>query len=188
MKYSSYFSPQAQIARFWERVQVGDPNDCWPWTGCINSNGYGAVRFCGEVYQSHRLAWFLTHGSLPELPLMVLHKCDKPLCCNFRSHLFTGSGLENSLDMSAKVRAPLTNATLTAETAKQAIDLIRAGKFKNYEIAQMFGISKQNISNLIAGRCWPQVTGIRPSKPTPSVSVSRRGGIRRYTSAEKTQR
>lgn len=57
-------------ARFWSKVQVGQPDECWPWKAAKGA-GYGRV-FVGltlggpVVWNAHRVAWVLTNGPVPE--------------------------------------------------------------------------------------------------------------------------
>ncbi len=74
---------------------------CLVWTGNARTEGYGQMSVGGKQVSTHRLAWFLEHGSWPEL--YVLHKCDNPPCCN-TSHLFLGTHADNMADMVAKGR------------------------------------------------------------------------------------
>src|SRR5690348_6874526 len=88
--------------RLWDHVEIGTPDECWLWQGETNGT-YGRVRnHRGPSWSSHRLAWRLTFGAIPE-GLCVLHKCDVPLCCN-PAHLFLGTLLDNNRDMFAKGR------------------------------------------------------------------------------------
>lgn len=90
--------------RFWSRVAIGAPGDCWYWTGRMHRDGrYGNARISGRDLLAHRAAFLLANGSLT--PRMdVMHSCDHPLCCN-PSHLLEGTHAENMADMAAKGRA-----------------------------------------------------------------------------------
>jgi hypothetical protein len=92
--------------RFWSKVDKnGGANACWEWTAKARSNykkWYGAFNVGGRVDRSHRVAWELENGAIPE-GLCVCHRCDNPKCCN-PAHLFLGSHAENMSDMRAKGR------------------------------------------------------------------------------------
>lgn len=73
---------------------------CWPWLGKVQ-DGYGRIRFAGRIWYTHRLAFFLANGYLPEA---VCHRCDNPPCCN-PAHLREGTFADNTAEMWAKGRS-----------------------------------------------------------------------------------
>ena len=95
--------------RFWEQIDVGQPEECWEWKGTrLLSGGYGVTCWNGKLIRAHRLALALTDGDW-ESRLHVLHRCDNPPCCN-PSHLWRGTDAENAKDRDSKGRyrqAPL---------------------------------------------------------------------------------
>ena len=87
--------------RLWLRA-VRRPNGCIEFTGSLNRKGYGRMWFNGKIAQTHRIAWEITFGPIPD-GLQVLHHCDNPPCCN-PSCLFLGTDADNTADMVAKGR------------------------------------------------------------------------------------
>src|SRR5690349_1291171 len=81
-------------ARFWSYVDRRGPNDCWPWLKGRDADGYGHFKADHRYLRAHKIAFFLSTGSWP---LLVLHDCDNPPCCN-PSHLKSGTQLENMHD------------------------------------------------------------------------------------------
>jgi hypothetical protein len=80
-------------------------NGCWEWSaGRVRRKGanYGRFAIEGTHVRTHRLAWELTHGAIPE-GLWVLHRCDNPPCCN-PDHLYLGTVVENVRDMHERGR------------------------------------------------------------------------------------
>ncbi len=89
--------------RFWPKVDVRAPGDCWEWTAYRDPNGYGRMSAGqGQVVLAHRLSYRLHHGDLED-GMGVLHRCDNPPCVN-PTHLFAGTQSDNMQDCSAKGR------------------------------------------------------------------------------------
>jgi hypothetical protein len=91
------------LERFWEKVHVGAPDECWPWIAHRNVDGYGMFRFEGDAQmgRAHVASWRIANGDTGGL--FVLHHCDNPPCCN-PAHLFLGTQQENIQDMHHKGR------------------------------------------------------------------------------------
>jgi len=51
-----------QTERFWKRVTIGDPQDCWEWTGSRRSDGYGQTYMEGKHRATHRVSFFALGG------------------------------------------------------------------------------------------------------------------------------
>lgn len=87
-------------AGLWNRVRFGDPDECWPYLGGLDRQGYGSFVFAGRRRKTHRIAYELCHGVTPAV---VLHVCDNPPCCN-PLHLAAGTKADNTHDMINKGR------------------------------------------------------------------------------------
>lgn len=92
-----------QIEKFWRRVDVRGPDECWPWRtakpgeyGIFSLNG-GGMRIASRV------ALQISIGPLPS-DILACHRCDNPPCCN-PAHLFPGTHEQNMQDMVSKGRA-----------------------------------------------------------------------------------
>jgi hypothetical protein len=90
----------AWIDRFWSKVDKS--GECWLWTKAHMKNGYGETFANGHVLYTHRVAYELTYGSVPD-GLFVCHRCDNPGCVR-PDHLFAGTHTDNMRDMIAKGR------------------------------------------------------------------------------------
>ena len=90
--------------RLWGRVDTGgEADDCWEWTGARTALGYGRIKGDRCTVQTHRLAYELTYGPIPD-GLFVMHSCDNPPCCN-PAHLAVGTNADNVHDSMRKGRA-----------------------------------------------------------------------------------
>lgn len=90
--------------RFWSKVDIAGPSDCWVWLAGQNKDGYGKFSVGPARWDfAHRLAWLLEgSGWIPD-GWCVCHKCDNPSCCNPR-HLFPGTHRMNAVDKVRKGR------------------------------------------------------------------------------------
>ena len=94
--------------RFWPKVAVAGPEDCWLWLGTKNRAGYGSIGRGGRgggFTGAHRAAYELTHGPIAE-GLTIDHLCRNKSCVN-PSHLEPVTQKENNN------RGPGPNATKT---------------------------------------------------------------------------
>ena len=88
--------------KFNKWVAIGDPDDCWLFTGRSFTKGYGLLtdRPTGEKCRAilcHRWAYEFFCGPIPD-GYVVRHTCDNPLCNNPK-HLIIGTVKDNSADM-----------------------------------------------------------------------------------------
>ena len=92
--------------RFWAKVVVLGPDDCWEWRGTRLKTGYGLMHGgSGSAKRweiAHRVSWMVHFGEIPE-ELVICHRCDNPPCCN-PAHLFLGTKADNNRDRASKGR------------------------------------------------------------------------------------
>lgn len=81
------------LERFWAKVDK--TSGCWNWTGYVDKAGYGRFRFDGATRLSHRVAYQLIIGQVPD-GLQLDHLCRNRRCCN-PTHLEPVTNHENSL-------------------------------------------------------------------------------------------
>ncbi len=162
--------------RFWRKVRVGAPSECWEWQGFRHAkSGYGRWHPSkrGPCVSTHREAWRLTYGEIPE-GLCVLHRCDNRPCCN-PSHLWLGTKAENNADMRVKGRArngaqsgrmrPTVgecspHAKLT-DAAVREIRALQARGFGYRRLSRQFGVGHSVMKRVLNGQDWSHVTAER---------------------------
>lgn len=67
--------------------------DCWFWTRAVTSKGYGSFSHDGRIWSTHKLAYELLVGTVPE-GLQLDHLCRVKRCCN-PQHLEAVTGKVN---------------------------------------------------------------------------------------------
>jgi len=160
-----FASTKTVAERFWEKVDKRGLDECWPWMGNRNPDGYGKLRIGDEVVKAHRVAWMLMRGAIPK-GMHVLHHCDSPACCNAKRHLFLGTHADNMADMKRKGRASgdsRANTKITWADADEIRRLNYAGMPRK-EIAGKFRVHLATIGRIVTMKRWvrnPQTAGGR---------------------------
>lgn len=142
----------------WRYIQIGEPDECWPWTRWLDRDGYGQFSAGGHAYKAHRLAYELGHGVAPG-ELKVCHACDNPRCCN-PAHLFLGTQTENLRDMIAKGRSSRGSRHHSTELTEEQVSEIRARRSageRGRVLAAEFGLSEASVSDIHHRRTWGHV-------------------------------
>jgi hypothetical protein len=141
---------------FWDHVDF--TLSCWEWNAAADGLGYGRWWFRDAVRLSHRVAWEITHGPIPD-GLCVLHRCDNPKCVR-PDHLFLGTQGDNIRDMHAKKRAKPARGELSSRaklTSEQVRDIWARYTGKHGEqtkLAKEYGVSSHQISMIVGGKSW----------------------------------
>lgn len=153
---------EADAERFFSRVSIGLPDECWPWIGCCFSGGYGRFYSHDKRLKASRVAFLLIYGADP-YPSLVLHRCDNPPCCN-PDHLFLGTPGDNVRDRDDKGKLVVrrgednNNAKLTHA---QVIDIREryAHGERGTPLAKEHNIKPTSLFKIIRGESWKHVGG-----------------------------
>lgn len=79
-------SHRRKFLEFWSFVEIGEPDECWPWRG-EESGSWKRPLFsikrhwaCGNRYSPNRVATWYSWGDVGRLPIKSL--CKNGYCCN----------------------------------------------------------------------------------------------------------
>ena len=151
---------KSEQLRFWQKVRIGWPNDCWLWQAGTDADGYGKFGVAGRTIRAHRYALLAAHDMMDD-PRQVLHSCDVPACCN-PAHMRLGTHGDNMADRgrrgrTARLKGSDNGQAKLTENQAQQIKRLLAAKVKQREIAAAFGISQPSVSQINTGRYWGHV-------------------------------
>lgn len=147
--------------RFWAKVdKSAGPNGCWLWTAFCNPSGYGRFSYTGGEEVTHRVAWILTNGAIPE-GLLVCHHCDVPRCVN-PLHLFLGTNADNTRDAISKDRLARGEAQGNSKLTAADVLAIRVqyarGGVSQAPLGKAFGITQAQVSNIVNHKHWKHLS------------------------------
>lgn len=154
---------------FWNRVDIKDNfKDCWNWTGYQTIWGYGSIKVNDKMMRSHRMAYMLSKGKIPN-GLQVQHLCNNRLCCN-PDHLVIGNHSKNiqymyQCERREHIGEKGYNVILTEDNVRNIHRKYKEQKFyPGHErwrfiesIAKEFNVSIGCINNILYGYTWHHI-------------------------------
>ena len=137
-----------EIERFWSKVQIGKPDECWPWLGVVGKNEYGRFMIKSCRFQAHRAAWiFANNRDIPD-GLCIRHLCNNPTCCN-PVHLAIGTHQDNMRD-----RYSQPGATKLSEDGVREMFCLRDEGWTLAALAKRYGIGKTQVRRVLSRKNW----------------------------------
>lgn len=101
-------SPVDPVSRFWPKVQMGGPDECWVWTAGL-TKGYGHFWDGDRGVYAHRWAYEDSFGRIPD-GFVIDHLCREPRCVN-PAHLEVVTQQENLLRGETTLNARMAAVT-----------------------------------------------------------------------------
>ena len=126
---------------------------CWICTShSKDTNGYPQKWNNGKKQNIHRIFYEKYKGPIPQ-GLHVLHTCDTPACIN-PGHLWLGTHADNMQDKAEKKRSTYGEKCGTAKLTEYQVLEIRSMSGTQQEIADKYGVSQHNVSDIKNHRLW----------------------------------
>lgn len=143
----SHVVAYAWLTSFCERQE----NGCLTYMRARSPHGYGVIRYDEKTWRTHRLAWHLVYGEIPQ-GLHLLHHCDNPPCLEM-THLYLGTQRENMRDRLTRGRG------FSTVSDDQVLEIARRYEHQHVrpktpgnsckELAAEFGISQDHVRRIV---------------------------------------
>ena len=146
--------------RFWSKVDIRTPEECWEWQASLHTSGYGRFKIASyTTVMANRFALVIQTGE-DRIERLALHHCDNPRCCN-PHHLYWGTHTDNMRDKVRRGRhvsgdqsgANNGAAKLTDEQFALVIARLKDG-WNNKQIAADLPVTHSMVSLIRLGRMW----------------------------------
>lgn len=142
------------VEKFWKLVDKRSEDECWPWLGAFDKDGYGQIwnGYTGKMERAHRVSARLHLGD--ETGKVVCHKCDNPQCTN-PNHLFFGTHLDNQNDKVAKQRHAKGESQGNSKLTEDDVAEIRARINEDYRtLCNDFQLAPSTVYRIWNGQSW----------------------------------
>ncbi len=145
--------------RFWAKVDRRSENECWPWLGKPNNQGYGYFMYQRQTYIATRIMYFLHNAKDPN-DLMVCHTCNNKMCVN-PNHFYLGTSSENQQqafdDGLSHRKGELNNRARLWEQDVLEIRRLASLGVSPKELSRRYPIRIRAIRSIIARETWRHI-------------------------------
>lgn len=108
----------AAIKRFWARVSVAGPDECWLWNSHREGgHKYGFIQVHKIMYPAQVFSWMVHNACAFPAGMQGCHSCDTPRCTN-PAHIWPGTNADNQIDCRKKGRHPNTGLAKAIATRR----------------------------------------------------------------------
>lgn len=142
------------------------PDECWPWQGNTDKNGYPRFRMDGQ-HGSVTRAQAVLHGVELEADMFVVRVCGTPSCMN-PEHLEATSDVNEYREEDSWVsgaehhwsgRYNNNGSKLTEEDVVEIRERVVEGGETQVRLAEEKNITQANVSHIVHGETWEHADG-----------------------------
>jgi len=139
-------------------LYAGD--SCLVWPLSRHPTGYGTLGYLGKIHYAHRFMCELVHGPAPTPKHFASHHCGNGhKGCVHPRHLAWKTPSGNAIDrVKHGNNWPKGHRVKYSKLNKEKASEIRAlkGFVTQYELATLYGVSRETVSHIHCGRMWPR--------------------------------
>jgi len=142
------------IEKFWAKVAQGSTDECWPWLGAPDKDGYGQIwdGNARKMKRAHKVSAEIHHGKSDGR--IVMHSCDNPSCCN-PAHLSYGSQADNCADKITKNRHAKGESQGHSKLTEEQVKAIRERAHEGYrKLCDEFQLAPSTVYRIWHGQAW----------------------------------
>lgn len=148
--------------RYWSKVAVSGPDECWIWKAGRSPNGYGVFWDEGKNHRAHRLSLEDAVGPPPDKDSFALHSCDNPPCVN-PAHLRWGTAQDNVDDRLERTGDMKGENSPTAILTTKDVETIYSMRLEGIgykRIAETLNLPFGAVEQAYTGNSWKHLLGV----------------------------
>lgn len=151
--------------RFWEKVEIKNNDECWPWKASKYGLGYGQfwiLKPARKMIPAHRYVYQEIHNLELKTNDIICHRCDNPSCVN-PVHLFKGTHKDNVADCIRKNRRVYSkgenngNCKLNESLIKDIRVEYATGNYTLQDLATKYKIGNMQVSRIVRKLRWKHI-------------------------------
>ncbi len=156
----AFIPDQKMLKRFWSKVNVRCPDECWTWMGCKDKLGYGYIAVdkirdgIMRIVRASRVSMMISLGRWLSSEEHVLHNCpgkDNPSCVN-PAHLRIGTHQDNMKDVVRKHQSPRGEEHCRSKLTNSEVRSMRRKRTRGWtmqRLADFYGLCIATVFDII---------------------------------------
>lgn len=158
-------TPRGEVQDYFlNKVIPYEGNECLIWPYGTVLDGYPNIRWNGKTARATRILCEMVNGPAPEGSYHAAHSCGNGMKgCITKRHLSWKTEAENQAEKfihGTVLRGEKNPPAILTE--EQVLEIASLRDHRTYrQLSEMFGVSNSAIWNILSGRKWSWLTGIK---------------------------